>query len=63
MYVIDLSTSEPIVIQTFYRDMSITHIEWKQNESLFFVGDTKGNVYQVNLNSFLVNMSGRSFKN
>lgn len=54
MYVIDLSTAQPIVVQTFHREMSITQLKWRQNECQFFVGDTSGNVYQVNLNIFLV---------
>lgn len=52
--VIDLSTAQPIVVQTFHREINITQLTWRQDECQFFVGDTAGNVYQVNLNIFLV---------
>lgn len=54
VYVIDLSAIQPVVVSSYYREMSITQLKWKQNECQLFFGDMKGNVFLVNLNHFLV---------
>lgn len=51
---IDLSTAQPIVVQSNHNEMNITQLKWRQNECQFFIGDTSGNVALVNLNNFLV---------
>lgn len=54
LYVVDFTATEPQVVQSHYRDTAVTCLQWKQNESQFFYGDKKGNVFLVNLNVFLV---------
>lgn len=55
VYVIDLeSNAQPTILSTYYREMIITQLSWRQNESQLFAGDLKGNVFLVNLNNFLV---------
>lgn len=55
VYVIDLDgNAQPTILSTYYREMTITQLKWRQNESQLFAGDMKGNVFLVNLNNFLV---------
>lgn len=54
VYVIDLTTVQPVVISSYYREMTVTQLKWKQNECQLFLGDMKGNVFLANLNNFLV---------
>lgn len=54
MHVIDLTAIQPQVISSYYREMTITELIWKQNECQLFFGELKGNVFVVNLNNFLV---------
>lgn len=56
VYVVDLTATEPQVVNSHYRDTTITCLHWKQNECQFFYGDKKGNVFLVNLNVFLVRL-------
>lgn len=57
VYVIDLEgNAQPTIFSTYYREMTITQLKWRQNESQLFVGDLKGNVFLVNLNNFLVSV-------
>lgn len=54
VYAIDLTTVQPMVISSYYREMTVTQLIWKQNECQLFLGDMKGNVFLANLNNFLV---------
>lgn len=56
VYVIDLTTVQPVVISSYYREMNVTQLKWKQNECQLFLGDMKGNVFLANLNNFLVSI-------
>lgn len=61
VYVIDLEgNAQPSTLFTYYREMTITQLKWRQNESQLFVGDLKGNVFLVNLNNFLVSGMSRN---
>lgn len=59
VYVIDLTAVQPVVVSSYYREMCITQLKWKQNECQLFFGDMKGNVFLVNLNNFLVSLAYR----
>lgn len=55
VYVIDSENdAQPTILSTYYREMKITQLHWRKNESQLFVGDLTGNVFLVNLNNFLV---------
>ena len=57
VYVISLTASYPQIVAAEYKDTSVTCLHWKRNEEQFYYGDNKGNVFVVNLTSFLVSIN------
>lgn len=60
VYVIDLTASYPQIVTAHYKDALVTCLQWKRNEEQLFYGDHQGNVYVVNLTSFLVSQMRKS---
>lgn len=56
MYVIDLAASYPQIVTAHYEDTTVTCLQWKRNEEQIYYGDQRGNVFVVNLTSFLVSL-------
>lgn len=54
VYVIDLAAAYPQIVTAHYADTLVTCLHWRRNEEQLFYGDQKGNVFLVNLTSFLV---------
>lgn len=52
IYVIDLTSSQPN-FSSYYLE-SITQIKWRQTEAQIILGDTKGQVFLVNLTHSMV---------
>lgn len=57
VYVINLAASYPQIVTAHYEEATVTCLHWKRNEEQVFYGDNKGNVFLVNLTSFLVKFS------
>lgn len=56
VYVIDLAAAYPQIVTAHYKDALVTCLQWKRNEEQLFYGDHQGNVFVVNLTSFLVSI-------
>lgn len=54
VYVIDLAAAYPQIVTAHYEDTLVTCLHWRRNKEQLFYGDNKGNVFLVNLTSFLV---------
>lgn len=60
VYVIDLTAAYPQIVTAHYEDTQVTCLHWRRSEEQLFYGDQKGNVFVVNLTSFLVRAAQRT---
>lgn len=61
IYSIDLKSSQPVIFTSYYHEISITQIKWRQHETQLILGDDKGRVHLVHLNNAMVNTFSNSF--
>lgn len=54
VYVIDLQAAYPQIVTAHYEDTTVSCLHWRRSEEQLFYGDQRGNVFLVNLTSFLV---------